>query len=174
MTTAGTMMKTTPLTAKRTWSLNTGEDGTITRQRGAVGGARRDPHPALTDPGGRGARDEPWISAPTGRGSTAEDAAPGTATTWRTSMSEEKEEEEEEGGTRAGTSFMTTLHPQKLPESWSHWRNLSTSCWWRTDPTKVKHTSYPAWLHSKRLCLQAGLHDSGYKENENVVVFTHC
>lgn len=131
MTTAGTAAKagTTSLTAKDTWTPNTGEGGTTTRQEGAVAGAGRGPHPAQTDPGGKVAGDGPWTPALTVRGTTAEDVAPGTATAWRTSTSEGKEEEEEEGGIGAGTSLMTTLRPQNLPESWSHWRNLSTFCW---------------------------------------------
>lgn len=130
-TMAGTVMKvgTTPLTAKDTWTLSTGEGGTTTREEGAVGGARRESHPAQTDPGGRVAGTEPWTPALTVRGTTAEDEAQGTVTVWRTSMSEEKEEEEKEGGIGAGTSLMKSLPPQNPPESWSHWKNLSTSCW---------------------------------------------
>lgn len=125
MTTAGTVMKvgTTPLTAKDTWNLSTREGKTTTREEGAVGEARREPHQARTDPGGMAAGDVPWTPAQTVRGTTAEDAVPGTATAWRTSMSEE----EWEGGIGAGTSLMITLHPQNLPESWSLWRNLSMS-----------------------------------------------
>lgn len=131
MTMAGTATKagTTPLTAKDTWTPSTVEGWITTREEGAAGGARREPRPAQTDLGGRAAGDDPWTLAPTVRGITAEDAAPGTATAWRTSTSEEKEEEEEEGDIGAETGLMTTLHPQNLPKSWSHWRNRSMSCW---------------------------------------------
>lgn len=131
MTTAGTVMKagTTPLTLKDTWTPNTGEGETTTREEEAAVGAKRERHPARTDPGGRVAGDEPWTPALTVRGTTAEDVALGTATAWRTSTSEGKEEEDEEEGIGAETSLMTTLHPQNLPESWSHWRNLSMFCW---------------------------------------------
>lgn len=127
MTTAGTVMKigTTPLTEKHTWNLSTKEGKTTTRGEGAVAEARREPHRARKDPGGMAAGDEPWTAAQTVRGTTAEDAALGTATAWRTSMSEE----EWEGGIGAGTGLMITLHPQNPPESWSHWKNL-LMCFW--------------------------------------------
>lgn len=139
MTMAGTVMKigTTPLTEGHIWILSTREARTSTREEGAVAEARREPRRAQTDPGGMAAGDEHWTPARTAKGSTAAGAAPGTVTTWRTSMSEE----EWEGGIGAGTSLMITLHPQNPPESWSHWRNLSTSFWWRTDPAKVEHTT---------------------------------
>lgn len=120
----GTVMKagTTPLTAKDTWILSTGEGGTTTTGEGAAGEAWREPRPAQTEPGGRAAGDELWKPVATVRGTTAEDAVPGKVPKWRTTLSEE--EEEEEKGIRAGTRLMTTLHPQNLPKSWSRWRNL--------------------------------------------------
>lgn len=138
---AGTVMKAgnTRLTLKDTWTPNTEVGETTTRGEGAVEGAKSERRPAQIDPGGKVAGDEPWTQVATVRGITAEGVALGTATAWRTSTSEGKEEEEEEGGIGAGTALMTTLHPQNLPESWSHWTNLSMFCWWRIDPVKVKH-----------------------------------
>lgn len=109
--------------------LNTEEGGTTTREEGVVAGARREPRPARTDPGGRVSGEKPWTPVPTVRGTTAEDAALETTIAWRTSTSEGKEVEVEEEGIRAGIILMMTHHPQNLLESWTHWRNLSTFCW---------------------------------------------
>lgn len=127
MTMAGTAMKagTTPLTAKDSWNLSTREGRTTTREEGAGGEARREALQARTDPEEMAAGDEPWIAALTVRGTTAEDAVPETATVWRTNMSEEVWE----GDIGAETGLMIILHHQNPPKSWSHWRNLSTSCW---------------------------------------------
>ena len=108
--------------------LNIEEGGTTTREEGVVAGAKRELHPARTDPGGRIGGGKPWTPVPTVRGTTAEDAALETTIAWTTSMSEGKEVEVEEEGIRAGIILMTTHHPQNLLESWSHWRNLSTFC----------------------------------------------
>lgn len=128
--TAGTVTTavSAPLTVKDIWTLNTGEDGTTTREGGAEEGAKKEPRQAQRDLGGRGVVDEPWTPALTGRGTIAEDGALEKAITWKTSTNKE-EEEEKEGGTGAEISFMTPHHPQSLPESWSHWRNQSMSCW---------------------------------------------
>lgn len=138
-TTVGTVTKagTTRPTAKGTWTLITGEGEITASPAGAVVVARRERHPARKGAGGRAAGVEPWTPAPIAKDTTAEGAAPATATAWMTNTSEEKEEEGERGGTGAETISTTTRLLRNLRESWSHWRNPSTFCWSRTDPAKV-------------------------------------